>query len=162
MNSRLLLLMLCVVLASCSRAERISPDGGEPVKIDPFSPPNGVHLVQILLENQSFPVKGTGCENKLPDGPDDKRRLQHILAMRFGFGLDNPRLQRVHSGRCKAEQFELRSGSIIDAWRCSLNVVENGEKGEYITNSSIEFGVTKDTWKLITNSVTPNPLICMP
>lgn len=81
--------LLCLALVSCAPAytktERLDPMG-DPLKIDPTKPPDGMQLVQILLENQSLPVKGTGCQS----GSIENRRLQHILAMVLGYGLDGP------------------------------------------------------------------------
>lgn len=163
MKHCILLLMLIFALVSCNQSERVSSSiWRDSVKIDPSIPPEGTHLMQILLENQSLPLKGTGCESS----PDDKHTLQDLLAITFGaaFGNDaNKRHQVVFSGGCKAEQFELRSGSIIDGWRCTLNAEEKTiKKAEYIHSSSIAFGLQKNTWELITDSITPNPLICMP
>ncbi len=154
MNLRFVPLMLFIVMAGCSRPEQISSDDGEPVKIDPAKPPNGMHLVQILLANQSLPVKGTRCEGSWSS--DDKRRLQHKLAMALGDGLDNPRHRTELLGGCETDQFELRSGSTVDGWRCNLNVVEKDKKGEFIANSSIYFGIKKDTWEFI-----PEALVCL-
>lgn len=154
---RLLPLILCIVLVACSRPERLTPHGGDPVTIDPTQPPSGMYLVQILLENQSLPLKGTGCEGSWSE--NDRRQLQHVLAVTFGFALDKPRTppyQVTFLGGCEAERFELRSGKIIDGWRCNINVVDNNQKGEYVANSSIYFGITKDTWELI-----PETLLCM-
>lgn len=139
--------MLFLALVSCAHTERIDPLGGDPVKIDPAKPPSGMHLVQILLENQSLPVKGTDCESS--GLTKDKRRLLHRLAITLGDGLDNTRHRTELLGGCKADQFELPSGSVIDIWRCELGVVEKDEEGEFITSGFIYFGVKKDTWEFI-------------
>lgn len=152
MNHRLPLLLLCLALVSCTQSERISPLWDEPVKIDPSTPPEGMYLLQILLENQSLPLKGTGCEGP----PGDRRRLQHRLALTLGSGIDDPRHYRVLSGKCEAVQFELRSGSVIDAWNCVLGGVEKDKKGDPIASSHIDFGIKKDTWEII-----PETLRCM-
>jgi len=111
-------------------------------------------MVQILLNGQLIPLKGTHCEGSWTS--DDKRRLQHWLAMALGGGLENPDRQVTLVGGCEADQLERRSGKIIDGWRCNFNVVENNEKGEHIANSSIYFGITKDTWELI-----PETMACL-
>lgn len=157
------LLLLVFVPVACHQSERVSPSiWRDSVKIDPSIPPEGTHLIQILLENKSLPLKGTGCESS----PDDKRTLQDLLASTFGAALGNnvnKRHQVFFSGGCKAEQFELRSGSITDGWRCTLNSEEKTiKKAEHIYSASIAFGLQKRTWELITDSITPNPLICMP
>lgn len=51
------LLLFCLALVSCTQSERIDPLRGNPVKIDPAKPREGMHLVQILLENQSLPLE---------------------------------------------------------------------------------------------------------
>lgn len=178
MKYRLLTPLLCLALVSCvhqrtdrqcespkneththdsSESRRISPSWGDPLKIDPTKPPEGMHLIQILLENQSLPVKGTGCEGSAL-GSGDKRRLQHKLARLLGSGLDNTRHRTELSANCQADKYELPSGGVIDAWHCSLTAVENDEKGEYIASSSIDFGITKDTWEFVP---VPKALVCM-
>ena len=161
MKYRILPLLFGLVLISCAQSgrihpqpERISPAWGDVIKIDPTKPPSGMHMVQILLENQSIYVKGTSCESD-PLGFGDKRRLQHKLAMTLGYAFDRPDHHAVLSGGCKADQFELRPGSVIDIWHCNLGVVEKDKKGEFITSSHIDFGIKKDTWEFI-----PEKLLC--
>jgi len=162
MKHRILLLIFVFALVSCTQSEHVNVDWRDSVRIDPSIPPEGMHLMHILLENQSFPLKGTGCESSR----DDKHTLQHLLASTLGDGIGNnanKQHQVIVSADCKAEQFELQSGSVIDGWRCNLNVTEKtNKKGEYIAGSSVAFGVRKDTWTFITDSITPNPLVCMP
>ena len=67
MKHRFVLLIFSVTLISSVQTERISPLWDEPVKIDPFTPPEGMYLVQILLENQSLPLKDTGCQGPSGD-----------------------------------------------------------------------------------------------
>lgn len=174
----LLMILLCLPLASCahqrtdrqcggpideprthdaSEPQRISPSWGDRIKIDPAKPPEGMHLIQILLENQSLPVKGTNCESSAL-GSGDKRLLQHKLASLLGSGLDNTRHRTELSAKCQADKYELPSGGLIDAWHCSLTAVENDENGEYIASSSIDFGITKDKWEFVP---VPKALVCM-
>lgn len=161
MKHRLLPLLLSLILISCAhpervrpQPERISPAWGDAIKIDPTKPPSGMHMVQILLENQSLSVKGTNCESD-PFGVGDKRRLQHKLAMTLGYAFDRPHHHAVLSGSCEADQFEPPSGLAIDIWRCNLAVVEKDEKDEFIASSNIYFGIKRGTWEFI-----PEKLLC--
>lgn len=165
-----LLLLLCTALISCAQPERADSDRCEvigvshnsdiPEKIDTATPPDGTQVMRVLLKNQSFPLRGTGCSSN----SNDRSTLQDLLAMTLGAGIGiGADRQVIISGGCKAEQFELQSGSTLDGWRCNLNMEEQFIKeGEYVYNSSITFGLRKDTWEFITDSITPNPLICMP
>lgn len=169
MNRSGLLILFCLV-SGCAQLERIhhgesmaqpkgvSPNADLPAKID--LPPSGDEVIRILLKNQSFPLKNTGCSS----GSDDHDSLQDLLARTLGaaIGVGADR-QMVVSGGCNAEQFELYSGTILDGWRCRLNVEERFIKdNEYVYNFSVAFGIRKDTWALITDSVTPSPLVCIP
>lgn len=151
---RYVLPLLCLVLVSCTQHERLNVDA-EPLKIDPTKPPDGMHLVQILLENQSLPVKGTHCEDS--GRSPDKRRLLHQLAMALGDGLNNPRIRNELLGDCEPDQYELPSGKTVDAWQCRLGVVQKDEKGEFGASANIYFGITKDTWEIIPD---PRALRC--
>lgn len=144
MKYRLPSLVLSLALVSCAQPERLD-HRGEPFKIDPTSPPNGIQMVQILLENQSLPVKGTQCEN----GKDDERLLQHHLAMFLGEGFDSPLARSGLLASCQPNQYDLPSGGVIDAWQCRLGVIQKADKDEFGVGGSIYFGVTKDTWRLI-------------
>lgn len=150
MKFHIMLLMLFIAIIPFAHADRIDPEWGDPVKIDPAVPPSGIHVIQILLENQSLPLMGTGCRSDLPN---DKRTLQHRLALTLGYAIDNKRNHAVLSGGCQAEKIELRSGAIINAWHCKLAVVEKSEKNEFISSSNIHFGVKKDTWEFIPESL---------
>jgi hypothetical protein len=153
MKKAALILLLLASLASAGTSERLDPAWGDPLKIDPSKPPQGRHIIQILLENQSLLLKGTGCGS---DIPNDRRTLQHKLALSLGDAIDSKRHQALISGGCKPAQFELRSGAVIDAWHCTLTVVEKTAKGGFVASSSIDFGVKKDTWEII-----PEAIRCM-
>ena len=129
---------------------------GDHFKINPAKPPEARHIIQILLKNQSFPLKGTGCES----GANNKSTLQHLLASTLGSAIDDG---AAISAACesKSELFELRSGAMLDAWRCRLSIPEQASRGEW-GSYTLFFGVRKDSWKLITDSITPNLLVCMP
>lgn len=170
-----ILLLLSSVLVSCGH-QRIDGQYADPVnnlhthaaseplpisyarangvKIDPTKPPNGMQMIQILLENQSLSVKGTSCESD-PFGVGDRRRLQHKLAMTLGYAFDRPKHHAVLSGSCEADQFQPPSGPVVDIWRCNLAVVEKDERDEFIASSNIYFGLKKDTWEFI-----PEKLLC--
>lgn len=154
MKYQTLLLVLLLGPVSCTEHERLDPLGGDPVKIDPTKPPSGVHIVQILLENQSLPLKGTDCESS--GLAEDKRTLQHRLALTLGSEIDDPRHDHTLSAKCRADRFELPSGTGIDIWNCNLGLVEESRKGEFIASSHIDFGIKRDTWELV-----PGTLRCM-
>ena len=136
------------------------------LRIDPARPPTGAQLVQILLENQSLPLKGTGCSSD----PDDKASLQELLARTFGAGIDDPGLRTTHAAGCEAAQFERRGGAVVNVWLCHVYLRQwrmdasiKDDRLEPVTQASISFGVTKDTWSLVVDSVTPpSPLVCTP
>ena len=136
--------LFLVALVACTPTGRMN-NLGEPLEIDPTRPPGGMMLIQILLENQSLPVKGTQCES----GTGDNRRLQHRLAMLLGDGLDNPRVHTELLADCQPNQYDLPSGGVIDAWQCRLGVMLKADKDEFGVGGSIYFGITKDTWKLV-------------
>lgn len=151
MNHRLPLLLVFFALASCDRPERISPSWGDPIVIDPAIPPNGMHLVQILLENQMLPVKGTGCESSAKvKGFVDKRLLQHSIAMMLGSSIEPGTLEFQISGGCAADQLETEKGPFIDIWRCHLATsnIDTG-KVNVMVSAHIFFGITRDTWKFL-------------
>lgn len=151
----LLSILFCLTLASCAQPERLNPDA-EPLKIDPTKPPDGMHLVQILLENQSLPLKGTGCEDS--GRSPDNRRLVHQLAMVLGYGLGYPQHRVELWGDCIPDQYELPSGKTVDGWQCNLGTLDKDEKGEDIATANIYFGITKDTWEIIPD---PRALRCL-
>lgn len=157
-------LLLCLTLISCD----------QPVarlKIDPATPPSGEEAIRVLLKNQSFPLRGTGCGS----GPNDQNTLQDLLVMVLGEALNveadekemlkvtGSRVKKklVLTGGCKAEPFDLKSGSTIDGWRCHLYVNTQFD-GKAALGMSIAFGLRKDNKEFITDSITPNTLVCIP
>ena len=156
---KLILLLFFLALISCNQDERINAapfkidPAGDPFKIDPAKPPNGMHMVQILLKNQMTPVAGTGCETD----PEDKRPLPRYLAMMLGDAIDAGALGFKLSGGCKADQLETGKGPLIDIWRCNVgvsNIVT--DKYGVIASAHIYFGITKNTWEFI-----PEKLMCL-
>lgn len=153
MKKYILITLVFVSVASAAGSERLNPLSGERQRIDPSKPPEGMNIIQILLENQSLPLKGTGCAS---DIPSDNRTLQHQLATTLGWAIDHKPNKVTISGGCKPAQFELRSGAVVDAWQCTLTVVEKTANGGFVASSSIDFGVKKDTWEII-----PEAIRCM-
>lgn len=123
-------------------------------------------------------MKGTGCSS----GPNDQDTLQDLLVMVLGEALNveadekeilkvtgqTVKKKLVLTGNCKAEPFELKSGSTIDGWRCHLYAntqftggVSMGDD-EVQTGMSISFGLRKDNKEFITDSITPPTLVCIP
>jgi len=86
----------------------------------------------------------------LPHADGEKRTLQHRLALALGAPLDDARHEALISGGCRsAAKFSVAGGGVIDAWSCELAVVERNEKREFVSSSVIQFGLTKDKWRLI-------------
>ena len=140
-------LLLCLTLISCNNDTRLSADWGEPLSIKPDQPPRAIDMVQVLLENQSLPLKGTGCEGSTGD---EKRTLQHCLALALGAPLADAKHEALISGDCRsAAKFSVAGGGAIDAWSYELAVVERNDKREFVASSVIQFGLTKDKWRLI-------------
>ena len=149
-----LLLLTALMMGEVIAADsgRMDPMGNV-LRIDPAVPPKGMNIMQILIENHALPLKGTGCASGIPD---DKRTLQHKLALTLGDGIENKRHIVVVSGQCKTDKHELKPGVLIDIWRCGINVTEKTKRGSYIANASIDFSVKKDDWALI-----PETMLCM-
>lgn len=152
------LLFLLGLVACTPRGDGGRVDAmGEPLKIDPTRPPDGAQLIQVLLENQSAPLKGTLCES----GAGDGRRVQHKLAMLLGDNLDNPRVLTSLSAGCRPDWYALPSGKRIDAWRCNLAVLRTDKKNPrsgIFTSASIEVGITLDDWRIVP---APEALFCL-
>ena len=140
-----------IVLAD---SDRLDPMGNA-LKIDSSVPPNGMNIIQILLENQALPLKGTGCDSS-SHMYEDKRSLKHKLAITLGHAIDNKRHVAVMLGGCKSDKSELKPGMIVNTWHCNINVVEQTKRGGFIANASIDFWVKKDDWTMI-----PAKLLCM-
>jgi hypothetical protein len=147
-----LLLIGSMQISLAKDEPRIDPLRREPLKITPAKPPEPIHLVQILLENQSIPLKGTRCESS---PPVDNRRLHHQLALTLGFAAGNKRHRSEISASCKSDQIETLQDP-AEVWLCKLGVVERDKKGRFVASSHIHFGVTKDTWQMV-----PNSLVCL-
>lgn len=140
-----------IVLADPGRLDPM----GNVLKIDPSMPPSGMNIMQILLENQALPLKGTRCDTS-DSRYDDKRALQHKLAITLGHAVDNKRHVAVMLGGCKSDKSELKPGMLVNTWHCNINVVEQTKRGGFIANASIDFWVKKDDWTMI-----PEKLLCM-
>ena len=148
-------LLFFLALAACER--NAAPyelfSEGRPFKIDPAVPPEGMHLVQILLNNQFTPVTNTLCARDA----NDKRPLQRYLAQMLGGAIDpgQTRTFKLHGG-CETDWFETASGARVDYWRCNVGITNIGaSKDDEMEAANIYFGITQDEWKFI-----PEKLIC--
>ena len=149
-------LVFFLALTACSREIPFVPyelfSEGRPFQIDPAKPPGGMHMMQILLNNQFTPVTNTLCASDA----GDQRPLQRYLAQMLGGAIDpGQRFAYKLRGGCATEWMETRTGR-VDFWRCTMGV-ENVTTGKNDANISadISFGVTQDEWKFI-----PEKLIC--
>ena len=165
MKHSIVLPVLFLALVSCTQPniKYFDTNWGRPIVIDPSVPPDGEQLIQILLEHRAVPLKGTECERSGSSMGEDRRILQHRLAMLLGFGIGSPNSQMVLSSRCTTEPVELPDGDMpepspsstqIDAWMCTLAVVDNAAKEVFI-GGNIRIIFTKDTWKIF-----PKRLYC--
>lgn len=155
---KMILPLFLLALAACDRPGQadIVPyeifSENAPFQIDPAKPPEGMHIVQILLQRQHILVDGTGCASPF----DSRRTLGHYVAMMLGSSIDPGPLKFQLNGGCKVEWLEKPDSSRMDFWRCHLGTsnIDNGKSNVQVS-AGIYFGVTQDKWEFI-----PEKLMC--
>lgn len=112
-------------------------------------------MVQLFLSQGSASLRGSGCMSH--EALDARLTLRERLAQVLGETLDHPEHHRaVLQGACKADQVEAPNGQVVDAWACSLNVVQEDVTEGFVANTFVRGHFTKDRWHLV-----PGSLLCL-
>ena len=106
---KIILSLFLLALVSCTHGNRTGQvdfvpyklfSENAPFKIDPAKPPEGMHMVQILLHHQGMLVEGTGCAGDYTHG----HTLQNHLSMLLGLPVDSGDAMAFKLvGGCKTE-----------------------------------------------------------
>ncbi|WP_157451259.1 hypothetical protein [Caldimonas taiwanensis] len=143
-----------LMLVGCAHAP-IDPWTGERVVIDPSQPPKGAQMMQLFLSQGDTPLRGSGCMSD--EALDARLTLRDRLAQVLGDALDHPEHHRaVLKGTCTSDPVQTPDGRVIDAWACSLNMVQEDITEGFVANAFVRGHFTKERWRLV-----PGSLLCL-
>lgn len=136
--------LVALLLTGCSC---ISHSGSSP------TPPSGGAVFASLLTNMNYSLKNEAlCQVTSASQPNTPLTLGQHLATAFSLSYQSTNSLTI-SSQCNLSKYETENGQVKDMWDCSLNLVENNPKNEFISNSNIAFGLDLKTLSLIPNTI---------
>lgn len=112
---------------------------------EPSSPPSGEEVFNALLKNGNIDLATEPlCK------ADMNLYEQMALALSVSYGNDN---RTVIESHCLPSKHEMSTGNVVDVWDCTVQINENNKEGEFVSSSTIVFGLTLKTRELIKGSL---------
>lgn len=116
------------------------------------SAPTGVEVLSALLKSGDFGLKDEPlCQMTTASLGLNEITLADHLSVILSTSYETNNITTI-SSKCEASKHD-DNGSTIDIWDCSLQVNETDASGEYISGSTIAFGITKNDKKLVRGSL---------
>lgn len=127
-------LLTIIVMASCTASAA-----------DSLKPPNGEEVFAALLQNLDVSLAAEPlCKANT--------KLSNHLALALSVSYANKNTATLKSS-CVPSKFDIATGKTMDIWDCTIQINENSQKGEFISSSTIAFGLTPDTKKFVKGSL---------
>ena len=163
MKPRLLtLLCLVAILTGCYESDLtaqeqpgsiLDPSFGEPVTIREQAPPNGMQLIQILINHADVSLyQSELCLQAESDRVVDGRTLRDQLAMVVWPAMAEDLRTEVR-GACHAA--EITAGEITqNVWDCRLTgLTTSSTNPEFFESRSVAFTISRTDWRLDPSSL---------
>ena len=107
--------------------------------------PSGEQVFIALLGNSNLNLNGEPlCKQN--------SKLYQLLASALSLSFDEKNVTTVKS-YCSKSKSEIGQGKVVDAWDCSLEIVEKNTKGEFNAGSLFKFDLTFDRKRFIKGSL---------
>ena len=114
--------------------------------------PTGEQAVSALLKSSDIKLKDEPlCQMTTASiGLNDMTLADHLSVV-LSTSYETTNITSI-SSKCEKSKHD-NNGSTIDIWDCSLQINEKDTSGEYISGSTIAFGITLNEKKLVKGSL---------
>ncbi len=107
------------------------------------SKPSGEKVISSLLEVSDRILSNEPlCNMESISSPSNPYTLKHHLSVILATSYESENITNIQTS-CAASKHEQSGGKIIDIWDCTLATNENSSSGEFISASTIAFGLNK-------------------
>ena len=115
-------------------------------------PPTGEEVLSALLKNGAIRLKDEPlCQMTTASiGLNDITLADHLSVV-LSTSYETNNITTI-SSKCEKSKHD-NKGATIDIWDCSLQINEKDTSGEYISGSTIAFGITLKEKKLVAGSL---------
>lgn len=137
-----------ILLAFAIALQGCAVFAGEPVK-----PPSGEIVFDILLKNSNLPLKNEPlCNMSSATRNSNGITLGEHLATIFSVSYESNNTVALKSS-CELSKVEEKTGKVIDAWDCKLEMLETNKAGEFISSAMVAFSISLDKTRMIYGSL---------
>ena len=130
-----LIIFNCLFILGCASVQAANP----------ASQPTGEEVFNALLAQSNMSLSAEPlCK--------EDRELYKIMSSALSLSYDKNNITNIKS-YCTSSKFEISSGNAVDVWDCSVEIVENNAKGEYIASAIFEFNLGLNDKQFIKGSL---------
>lgn len=117
------------------------------------SKPSGEEVFDLLLSNANTSLKNEpGCDAASPSRNKSHMTLGDLLSTNLSVSYDEGNVTQIKS-YCEPSKFDVSDKKTIDVWDCSVDIMENDKKGEFITSTEIRFSIDLSKSRIIQGSL---------
>ena len=126
-----------LLLVGCATAEQTPP------KL------NGEQVISSLMEiSDRVLSKEPLCDMISVASPNNPYTLKDHLSVVLSSSYESNNITTIKTN-CDASKQDLPNGQILDIWDCKLTINESSVTGEFISASTIAFGLDKNNLKYV-------------
>ena len=115
--------------------------------------PNGTQALASLFEaSERILEKEPLCNLESVANPSVPYTLKDQLSVALSPSYDNENITNIQTN-CNPSKHDTDNNQTIDIWDCTLIVNETSSTGEFISSSTIAFGLTKEEFKFVPKSL---------
>ena len=114
--------------------------------------PTGEELFDLLISNANLSLKDEpGCDAASPSRNRSHITLGELLSTNLSASYDEGNVTQIRS-YCEPSKFDVSDKKTIDVWDCSVDILENDKKGEFVSSTEIRFSTDLSKSKIISGS----------
>lgn len=109
------------------------------------NPPSGEQVFNALLKNGNIDLATEPlCKADI--------NLYEQIALALSVSHESDNKTSIES-RCSPAKHEMSTGNVVNVWDCTVQINENDKTGEYISSSTMVFGLTLKNKEFIKGSL---------
>ena len=115
--------------------------------------PTGEELFNLILSNVNTSLRNEpGCDAASPSRNKSHMTLGDLLSTNLSVSYDEGNVTQIKS-YCEPSKFDVSDKKTIDVWDCSVDIMENDAKGEFVTSTEIRLSIDLSKSRIILGSL---------
>jgi len=114
--------------------------------------PSGEEVFRLLLNSGDMALKDEPLCNVLSTTKSGPLHLSDQLATILSTSYNTENIN-TFSSTCSKSKHEFENGKVVGIWDCTLQVLESSTNVEFISSSTLAFGLSMDKTKLLPGTI---------